>query len=161
MPLETLVDWPSPPTRGVVEGFYGQPFDAGGRAALLYEMAEARQNTYVYGPQNDEEAHGDWFELYDDETLAELGESAGIARDLDIDFAWAVRPGQGVFYLLHLADRAASTPTSGASPPRSRRFGAGRRAHVRVVLRPQTDERRPHRKTSRPTTRWPPRRSAS
>ncbi len=98
VPAATVVDWPAMAVRGIVEGFYGDPFTIDARALLLSTMDETRHNTYAYSPQNDDYAHALWASPYPPDRLAAFGAAAAQAAAVGIDFTWAVRPGQGLYY---------------------------------------------------------------
>ncbi len=98
VPAATVVDWPAMAVRGIVEGFYGPAFTVEARASLLSTMDELRQNRYVYSPQTEDYAHALWASPYPTPQLADFAAAAAQAADAGIDFTWAVRPGQGLFY---------------------------------------------------------------
>jgi beta-N-acetylglucosaminidase len=130
-PTATLIDWPAMSRRGSAEGFYGPPFADFDRQSVLFWMREARENTYVYAPQNDDYAHIVWYEPYPAEQLTAFSHAASVAAAGGIDFIWVVRPGQGQFYpsaqpIRYASDEDFATLTAKLDQVRAtgvRRFG--------------------------------------
>ena len=79
--------------RGVIEGFYGTPYDFATRARVIRFIGERGMNAYVYAPKNDPLHRDEWREPYPDEQLAEFGELARIGRDAGVRFYFAIAPG--------------------------------------------------------------------
>jgi hyaluronoglucosaminidase len=93
----TLVDYPDIPTRGIIEGFYGPPYNSDERLSVLTRMEKLRQNRYVYGPQNDDFAHDRWAEPYPPDQALAFTAAATEAESHLIDFVWAFRPAVNSF----------------------------------------------------------------
>ena len=53
MPYLTCNDYPDLPLRGVVEGFYGEPWSHQVRLSLIDYYGRNKLNEYVYGPKDD------------------------------------------------------------------------------------------------------------
>ena len=81
------------PIRGVVEGFYGDPWTHENRLDIL-EFSSARGfNAYIYAPKDDPYHRNLWREKYPAEKLAELKSLVEKARECNIDLIFAVSPG--------------------------------------------------------------------
>lgn len=79
--------------RGVIEGFYGQPYDFASRARVIRFIGERGMNAYVYAPKNDPLDRDQWRTPYPEEQLAEFGELARIGRESGVRFYFAIAPG--------------------------------------------------------------------
>lgn len=79
--------------RGVIEGFYGTPYDVATRARIIRFIGERGMNAYVYAPKNDPLHRDEWREPYPEEQLAEFGELARVGRDAGVRFYFAIAPG--------------------------------------------------------------------
>ncbi len=88
-----LVDLPGLAPRGILEGFYGEPYSGEERTATIRLMAQLKQGLYIYGPKDDPYARTDWAQPYPPELAEQLGAAAEVARANYIDFAWSVSPG--------------------------------------------------------------------
>jgi hypothetical protein len=92
----TIVDYPSFSWRGVVEGFYGNPYSVRDRTTVLRLMSRLRENVYIYGPKDDPYERWQWSTAY---PLTGGGAGQAIqtaAHEADrllIKFVWAISPG--------------------------------------------------------------------
>lgn len=93
-----VVDYPAFGYRGVVEGFYFEPWSWADRRDVLRFMAWARMNSYIYAPKDDPYHREKWRLGYPEELLREIGGLAGLARLLGIGFVFAVSPGLSAVY---------------------------------------------------------------
>lgn len=78
---------------GIVEGFYGRPWNAGQRHRLFGWMRSCGLNSYIYAPKADLKHRSFWRELYDDVESAEL---AALIRDCHqhgLQFFYSISPG--------------------------------------------------------------------
>ncbi|HIV10023.1 MAG TPA: beta-N-acetylglucosaminidase domain-containing protein [Candidatus Spyradenecus faecavium] len=96
----TVKDWPDVPFRGVVEGFYGQPWSFEARKRMFAFMGEQKMNTYIYGPKDDP-YHGfgpKWRDPYPEAKGREIAELARVAHANKVNFVWAVHPGKDIHW---------------------------------------------------------------
>jgi len=83
---------------GIVEGFYGRPWNARQRHQLFIWMQTGGLNTYLYAPKDDLKHRTAWRELYDEPEAAEL---AALIRDCSrhrLNFVYALAPGLDIHY---------------------------------------------------------------
>lgn len=86
-------DWPSVENRGVIEGFYGNPWSHEDRLRQFDFYGKQKMNTYVYGPKDDPYHRKHWREPYPEDEAAKLKELVECARKNKVQFVWAVHPG--------------------------------------------------------------------
>ena len=79
--------------RGVIEGFYGQPYDTATRARIIRFIGARGMNAYVYAPKNDPLHRDEWRTPYPEEQLADFGELARVGRESGVRFYFALAPG--------------------------------------------------------------------
>ncbi|GMR60338.1 hypothetical protein PMAYCL1PPCAC_30533 [Pristionchus mayeri] len=90
---------PSKPfIRGIIEGFYGSPWTQAQRRDLLRTLSQQGLNTYVYAPKDDVKHRKEWREKYGTEEAAELQSLIEYAKSLDINFVYALSPGNDIEY---------------------------------------------------------------
>jgi len=103
--------------RGVIEGFYGQPWSHEARVEAITLLAARGMNAYVYAPKSDPLHRDRWREPYAPRQLTEFRELADTGRRLNTRFGFAISPGLDIEYGSAL-DRAALltklTPLIGA-----------------------------------------------
>lgn len=78
---------------GVVEGFYGRPWNARQRHLLFGWMRAGGLNTYLYAPKDDRKHRSRWRELYDTAQEAELGALIRDSQRHGLRFVYALAPG--------------------------------------------------------------------
>lgn len=94
LPKVEITDWPDVAVRGVVEGFYGQPWSHEARMGLIDFYSEHKLNTYIYGPKNDKyHSSPKWRQPYPQNEAEQLKELISYANDKEVDFVWAIHPG--------------------------------------------------------------------
>lgn len=86
----------SPLFNGVVEGFYGRPWNARQRHQLFGWMKAWGLNTYFYAPKGDPKHRASWTQPYDDMQLAELGALIGDAARHGLRFVFGIAPGLSI-----------------------------------------------------------------
>ncbi|HEY4400407.1 MAG TPA: protein O-GlcNAcase, partial [Acidimicrobiia bacterium] len=86
------------PLRGVIEGFYGQPWSLRDRLAVIEFLAERGMNAYVYAPKSDPKHRDRWRDAYDTAEIAEFRTLAEHATRLSTRFGFALSPGLDIDY---------------------------------------------------------------
>ena len=84
--------------RGIVEGFYGTPWDFNIRADLLRFCGEYDLNAYIYAPKDDPYHRDKWREPYPDDKILELKNLVAVALENNVRFIFAVSPGIDLNY---------------------------------------------------------------
>ena len=84
--------------RGVIEGFYGNPWSHAQRLDLVAFISRHGMNTFVYGPKDDPLVRRDWRLPYDGPDLARMGELIDACRHHGIDFVYCLSPGLSIRY---------------------------------------------------------------
>ena len=84
--------------RGIVEGFYGNPWNFDIRADLLNFCGEYNLNSYIYAPKDDPYHRSKWREPYPEEKIVELKNLADIATKNNVHFIFAISPGLDLNY---------------------------------------------------------------
>ena len=91
-----------PPTpillRGVVEGFYGTPWNFTIRADFIKFCGEYHLNAYIYAPKDDPYHRDKWREPYPDDKILELKNLVDIAIQNKVHFIFAISPGLDLNY---------------------------------------------------------------
>ena len=84
--------------RGVIEGFYGNPWTHAQRLAMVDWLADHGLNTFVYGPKDDPSLRRRWRRPYDTLALERLRELAARCADRGITLVVAISPGLTIRY---------------------------------------------------------------
>ncbi len=92
----TVTDYPSVPQRGLVEGYYGNPYSEADRMGLLEMFGETKMNVYIYGPKDDAYHKSKWREEYPADLGKKITEYANVAKANKIEFMWAIHPGEDI-----------------------------------------------------------------
>jgi hyaluronoglucosaminidase len=87
-----------PPMRGVVEGYYGRPWPAASRRAVIRFLGAHGLTTFLYAPKNDELHRERWREPYPRADLNEFRRTARAARRAGVRFMYGISPGLDVCY---------------------------------------------------------------
>ncbi len=93
-----IVDYPSFPYRGVVEGFYFEPWTWSDRRSIIRFQAYTKMNTYIYAPKDDPYHREKWRLQYPQEILSQLQGLAALSSLLEVDLVFAVSPGLSAVY---------------------------------------------------------------
>ncbi len=88
-----VLDWPDVPFRGVVEGYYGDPWHPDARISQYELYGKFKMNTYIYGPKDDKYHHAHWWEPYPKEQAELLRKQIKAATDNHVRFVWAAHVG--------------------------------------------------------------------
>lgn len=94
----SIADFPSFPVRGVVEGFYGEPWSHQDRLDILRFEGEHAMNSYYYAPKDDLYQRRDWRTPYPQDRMSQLGALVQAAHANFVDFCFAVSPGLSMVY---------------------------------------------------------------
>ncbi len=89
----TITDWPDVADRGLVEGYYGNPYSDADRKSLLEFFGRTKMNVYIYGPKDDPYHRGQWREPYPKAEAERISELAAEAARHKVKFVWAMHPG--------------------------------------------------------------------
>lgn len=81
------------PVRGVIEGFYGEPWSHDERLRLLADLGAWGMNRYVYAPKDDARHRARWREPYPPDEAARLGGLAEAGRAAGVELVYALHPG--------------------------------------------------------------------
>jgi hyaluronoglucosaminidase len=96
--LPAMAKRPSPPLRGVVEGYYGRPWTGAARRDVIGFMGAHGLDTFVYGPKNDGYHRDRWRDLYPDDALADFRATVKAARRARVTFVVALSPAKDICY---------------------------------------------------------------
>lgn len=97
-PQLRIVDYPVMKERGVVEGFYGNPWTHQDRLAQLNFYGANKLNTYIYAPKDDPYHRAKWREAYPKSKMAGMQELINTAKANKVDFVFAVSPGNDISF---------------------------------------------------------------
>ncbi len=100
-----IADAPSVACRGVIEGFYGNPWSHEDRLRQFDFYGKNRLNTYVYGPKDDPYHRAHWRDPYPDDEAQRLRQLVEAAHRNKVQFVWAIHPGGDIQW--NLADSLA------------------------------------------------------
>ncbi len=94
LPFLTINDYPDLPYRGVVEGFYGNPWSHEVRLSLIDFYGQNKMNNYLYGPKDDPyHSTPYWRQPYPEEQAQKIRELVEASKRNHVDFVWAIHPG--------------------------------------------------------------------
>lgn len=97
LPMAEITDYPDVPYRGVVEGFYGQPWSHEARLSQLEFYGKNKMNVYIYGPKDDPyHSTPNWRKPYPEKEAKQLQELVEYAKQNNVIFYWAIHPGQDI-----------------------------------------------------------------
>ena len=88
-----VTDYPDVLERGVVEGFYGNPWSHTDRLRQFDFYGKNKLNVYIYGPKDDPYHRNRWREPYPTDEAQRISELAKAAAANKVDFVWAMHPG--------------------------------------------------------------------
>lgn len=81
------------PLRGIVEGFYGTPWQQSDRLDILAFCGKHSLNAYIYAPKDDPYHRAKWREPYPADKMKELSALIEAAQKQNVRFVFAVSPG--------------------------------------------------------------------
>jgi hyaluronoglucosaminidase len=89
---------PSFEIRGIIEGFYGNPWTYEERLDMLAFCDSYHLNTYMYAPKDDRYHRDLWREPYPPKELSEITSYITHAQSLHLDFYFCISPGKDFVY---------------------------------------------------------------
>ncbi len=92
----TITDYPSVVQRGLVEGYYGNPYSEANRMSLFEFFGRQKMNMYIYGPKDDVYHRGQWRENYPADQAEKIKQYVEAAKANKVDFVWAIHPGENI-----------------------------------------------------------------
>ena len=95
-----ITDYPSVTDRGVIEGFYGNPWSHKDRLRQFDFYGKYKMNTYVFGPKDDPYHRARWREPYPADEAAKLKELVDAAHKNKVKFVWAIHPAGDIKWCL-------------------------------------------------------------
>ena len=95
-----ITDWPSVSCRGVIEGFYGNPWSHKDRLRQFDFYGQYKMNTYVFGPKDDPYHRARWREPYPADEATKLKELVDAAHKNKVKFVWAIHPAGDIKWCL-------------------------------------------------------------
>lgn len=98
IPEVKINDWPTMPTRGAIEGFYGEPWSHQDRLRQLNFYGEHKMNSYIYAPKDDPYHREKWKEPYPQEKINEIAQLVQTAQKNHVTFTFAISPGNTITY---------------------------------------------------------------
>lgn len=96
IPAMEITDYPAMPKRGVIEGFYGNPWSFQDRLSQFDFYGRNKMNYYIYGPKDDPYHHHRWFEPYPAAKANEMAELVKSAHKNKVKFVWAMHPSNSI-----------------------------------------------------------------
>lgn len=97
LPYLEINDYPVMPNRGVVEGFYGEPWSHEVRKSLIDFYGKFKMNAYLYGPKDDPyHSCPNWRLPYPEKEAKNIKELIEACQRNRVDFVWAIHPGQDI-----------------------------------------------------------------
>ncbi len=94
----TFDEFPRFAVRGIIEGFYGQPWTLEQRMNMIAFLGSHRMNTFVYSPKDDDYCRRRWHEAYPSSELAALSELVKGAGSHGVDVSYGLSPGLSIRY---------------------------------------------------------------
>ena len=86
------------PLRGIVEGFYGQPWTNENRLDIMNFCCRHNLNAYIYAPKDDPYHRDKWRVPYPSEKISELKNLVEVAKQNGVRFIFAISPGLDLNY---------------------------------------------------------------
>ena len=91
-----ISDWPACAQRGVIEGFYGNPWSDADRKSQFDFYGRNKLNIYVYGPKDDPYHRTQWRDNYPADKAEIIRSLAETARKNHVDFVWSIHTGGSI-----------------------------------------------------------------
>ena len=93
-----VIDGPTLPLRGIVEGFYYEPWSWRDREEILKFMGKVKMNAYIYAPKDDPYHREKWREKYPPEYIEQFKRLIDVARENCVCFIFSISPGLSIKY---------------------------------------------------------------
>ncbi len=91
-----IKDWPEAAERGVVEGFYGNPWSHQDRLRQFDFYGANKLNFYIYGPKDDPYHKSQWKDPYPTAKGRELTELVNKGHANKVKVVWTMHPGNSI-----------------------------------------------------------------
>lgn len=91
-----ISDYPACAQRGVIEGFYGNPWSDADRKSQFEFYGKNKMNIYVYGPKDDPYHRTKWRENYPADKAAIIRGLAEAAKKNHVSFVWSIHTGGSI-----------------------------------------------------------------
>ncbi|CQR45976.1 O-GlcNAcase NagJ precursor [Paraliobacillus sp. PM-2] len=88
-----ITDEPSMRIRGIIEGFYGNPWSHEDRLDQIKFYGDYKMNTYIYAPKDDPYHREKWRSPYPESEMERMEELIKTADENKVDFVFAISPG--------------------------------------------------------------------
>lgn len=97
LPYLSINDYPDLPYRGVVEGFYGNPWSHEVRLSLIDFYGKNKMTDYIFGPKDDPYHSSPYWRLpYPEDQAKKIRELVDACKKNHVNFVWAIHPGQDI-----------------------------------------------------------------
>ena len=97
IPAISINDYPDLPYRGVVEGFYGNPWSHEVRLSLIDFYGKHKMTDYIFGPKDDPYHSSPYWRLpYPEDQANKIKELVEACKKNHVNFVWAIHPGQDI-----------------------------------------------------------------
>lgn len=97
LPYISINDYPDLPYRGVVEGFYGNPWSHEVRLSLIDFYGKNKMTDYIYGPKDDPYHSSPYWRLpYPEDQAKNIHELVEACKRNHVNFVWAIHPGKDI-----------------------------------------------------------------
>lgn len=83
---------------GLVEGFYGTPWNPDKREVVLRRLSDIGFNTYIYAPKDDKYHRSLWKESYPKAEFHQLVSLFNLCKGINLDFYYTLSPGGEISY---------------------------------------------------------------
>lgn len=99
LPHLSIEDYPGFSIRGIIEGFYGEPWSFEERKDMISFLSKCRMNTYFYAPKDDLYHRENWRIPYPDDIFQNILSLKTVCDKNLIDFYYCISPGKDFDYL--------------------------------------------------------------
>ncbi|MEW6201376.1 MAG: beta-N-acetylglucosaminidase domain-containing protein [bacterium] len=96
IPTIVMTDFPLFMGRGVLEGFYGEPWDKAKRKEMIRWMSDYKFDIFMYAPKDDNKLRFSWRMPYTKKELDEIKELYELAKENFVEYCWALSPGMSL-----------------------------------------------------------------